>query len=104
MLQLKETWLGELPAKPLIMGGNRSNANVPGTLSDTGDAFVFLSPPEDLQANVPKRSALDGTEYGKETERRLRIIFGEGRKLPTFLPKDDSGIAPKYLPLSKQAH
>ena len=98
MMDVRGTWLAALPAKPLLMGGNASNARITGPLSETTDAFLFLGPPEELKMAVPKRSALDGTQYGKETERRLRVIFGEGRKLPDFIPKDDTGLAAKYLP------
>lgn len=100
MLRVEGSWLGQLPAKPLFMGGNGSNARIEGTLSEATDAFIFLGPPDELKAHTPRRSDLEGTAYGKETERRLRIIFGEGRKLPDFMPKDDSGVAPKYAPPS----
>jgi hypothetical protein len=102
MLPVQGTWLAQLPAKPLLLGGNASHAHVDGALAGTADAFLFLGPPDELTEYVPKRSALEGTPYGRETERRLRIIFGEGRKLPKFLPKDDSGIMPQYLPPPNQ--
>ncbi len=104
MLPTQDAWLGGMPAKPLLMGGNASNAHVSGTLAESGDAFLFLGPRDELKQYLPKRSALEGTPYGKETERRLRIIFGEGRPLPDFLPKDDSDLAPQYAPPHNQGH
>lgn len=104
MLRLQGIWLGALAAKPLLMGGSESNAHISGTLAESGDAFLFLGPRDELKQYLPKRSALDGTPYGKETERRLRIIFGEGRQLPDFVPKDDSGLGPQYSPPKSQGH
>lgn len=80
MMPVQRTWLSQMPAKPLLMGGSASNAHIAGTLAKTGDAFLFLGPPNEVQAYVPKRSALERTAYGKETARRLRIIFGERTK------------------------
>lgn len=103
ILTLEETWLGKMSAKPLLMGGSESNAHISGTLAASGDAFLFLGPRDKLEQFLPKRSTLEGTEYGKETERRLRIIFGEDRK-PVYLPKDNSGVAPQYAPPNDQHH
>jgi hypothetical protein len=73
-----------------------------GTLADTADALLFLGPRDELKQFFPKRSALEGKEYGKETERRLRILFGADRKIPDFLPKDDVGVAPQFSPPGKE--
>ena len=102
MLSAEGTWLGPLPAKPLIMGSNLSRAHIAGPISEAADAFLFIGPPGTIQTYVPKRSALEGTAYGEEAKRRLRVIFGEGRKLPDYLPKDDSGLAPKYPGATKK--
>lgn len=104
VLPIRGTWLQDMAAKPLLMGGNESNARVSGTLSESGDAFLFLGPRDELKQFLPKRSALEGTAYGKETERRLRIIFGEGHKIPDFLPKNDSGLAPQFSSPTNQNH
>jgi hypothetical protein len=103
ILTLQETWLGKMWAKPLVMGGSESSAHISGTLAESGDAFLFLGPRDKLEQFLPKRSTLEGTAYGKETERRLRIIFGEGRK-PDYLPKDNSGVAPQYAPPNDRHH
>jgi len=101
---MQGTRLQEIQAKPELMGGNESNARLAGTLAESGDALLFLGPRDELKQFVPRRSALEGTPYGKETERRLRIIFGDGGKIPDFLPKDDSGLAPQFSPPSNQGH
>jgi hypothetical protein len=100
LLPIQGTWLQGLQAKPVLMGGNESNTRIAGTLAESGDAPLFLGPRDELKQFLPKRSALEGTTYGKETERRLRIVFGEHRKIPDFLSKDDSGLASQFSPPS----
>lgn len=101
ILAVQGTWLQDAQAKPVIMGGNESNARISGTLAESTDAFLFLGPRNELKQFVPKRSALEGTGYGRETERRLRILLGPDRKIPD-LPKDDSGITFQFSPPNGQ--
>jgi hypothetical protein len=104
ILPTQGTWLQGVPAKPVLMGGNESNAHLAGPLAENGDALLFLGPRDELKQFLPKRSALEGTEYGKETEHRLQILFGADRKIPDFLPRDDAGLAPQFLPPRNQGH
>jgi hypothetical protein len=81
--ELKGTWIGNLP-----LTGPRGSQ---GTWAETADAYLYLGPRDKLTRLRPRRAELQGTDYGKEIERRLTLIFG---KAPDFVPNSDE--APLY--------
>jgi hypothetical protein len=74
IVQLKGSWVGDLPAMPVLTGGMvAANAL---RMADVADAMFYAGPRDGLtQVNVP-REELVGTEYGKEVNRRLLIEMG----------------------------
>lgn len=87
ILPIRGTWLQGMAAKPPLIGGDESKARISGPLVESEDAFLFLGPRDELKQFVPKRSALDGTEYGKETERRLQSFLEGGTRFLIFCLK-----------------
>jgi nicotinamidase-related amidase len=84
-------WVGELPAQSLMEGGY---PNSKPKLKDGADAFLYLGPRDSLTSVSMTRTQLQGTAYGKEIERRLKIemilqpdeapLFPENEKQPQF--------------------
>ncbi|MGO9229097.1 MAG: hypothetical protein ACLQKA_07795 [Bryobacteraceae bacterium] len=79
LVEMRGSWIGSLAAPG--RGGTTA------TWDQTADAYLYLGPRDRLTVVKNRRSALDGTAYGKEIERRLAIIFD---KAPDFLPKSDA--------------
>ncbi len=75
LMEMSGSWVGDLPA-PNPRGGQ------PETWKQTADAYLYLGPRDKIIVVKNSRSALDGTAYGKEIQRRLAIIFD---KPPDFL-------------------
>jgi hypothetical protein len=88
IVSLADTWVGELPAMPVVSGGSMPVSGRPGPaaagaaaatpppplkLKDVADALVYLGPRDSLTAVRMPRVELDGTAYGKEMTRRLEI-------------------------------
>ena len=101
IVSLAGSWVGELPALPVINGGEGNNIIIfgpgpagappePLKLKDAADALLYLGPRDRLtEVNMP-RAELEGTPYGKEIQRRLQIEgFSE-----TLL--DDKEEAPQF--------
>jgi hypothetical protein len=67
------SWIGQLPALPVITGGT-----TPGEtkLEDVADAMLYLGPRDSLTQLHMTRADLQGTAYGREIDRRLEIMFG----------------------------
>ena len=80
LVEMKGHWIGSLPA--------HGPGGAAVTWEQTGDAYLYLGPRDRLTSVRNRRSDLEGTDYGKEVERRLTIIFD---KAPDFLPKPDAG-------------
>jgi hypothetical protein len=74
IVQLAGNWVGNLPAMPVVTGGEvAANAL---KMADVADALLYVGPRDTLTSvNVP-RSELDGTAYGAEINRRLTIQMG----------------------------
>ncbi|HET8548601.1 MAG TPA: hypothetical protein VFL57_11380 [Bryobacteraceae bacterium] len=98
---VRGTWLAGLPAQPILMGGTSGDPFARGTLGTSADAFLFLGPNEELTQVRARRSEVIGSDYARETERRLTIIFG--RASAEFLPADDSGEIPQFPRARKSA-
>src|SRR5205085_2143079 len=66
-------WVGELPAIPVISGGTES-IDPPVKLKDEADALLYLGPRDSLIAVDTVREEVDGTPYGKELLRRMKLL------------------------------
>lgn len=85
IVALKDTWVGALPAMPVVTGG----VVAPNALkmADVAEALLYVGPRDALtQVNVP-RAELDGTAYGAEVNRRLMIQMG--RTMEFDAPPDE---------------
>ena len=123
IVPLAKNWVGELPALPVVSGGEggphgiifrrRSKSPVPQTppapvkLKAAADALLYLGPRDSLISVSMTRAELDGTPYGKEVQRRLKIegfpdSFGAGAEKaegPQFpRPQTSGGTPPPPLP------
>ena len=66
--------VGELPANPLLTGGEV--APNPQKMEDVADAMLYVGSRDTLTQVFVPRSDLVNTAYGKEIERRLQIQTG----------------------------
>lgn len=76
LVPLKGTWVGDLPAEPVMTGGTVPAGPNPLKLQDAADALLYLGPRDALTAVHMARADLEGTPYGREMARRLEIFFG----------------------------
>jgi hypothetical protein len=99
---LRGNWVGELLALPVITGGTAGTES-PLKLKDAADALLYLGPRDTLVSVETAREEVDGTAYGKELLRRMRIlgfdlpIVPEGKESPQFArpePADDTASGP----------
>jgi hypothetical protein len=74
IVPLAGTWVGELPAIPVLTGG--TGPTTPLKLADAADALLYMVPRDALLQVLAPRSELDGTPYGKEIARRIMIQLG----------------------------
>jgi hypothetical protein len=84
-------WVGELSARSLLEGGYPHSKP---KLKDGADAFLYLGPRDSLTSVSMTRTQLQGTAYGKEIERRLKIemvlqpdeapLFPDNEEQPQF--------------------
>lgn len=74
IVPLPGTWVGELPANPVLTGG----VVAPNSqkMEDVADAMLYVGPRDKLTQLFVPRSELVDTGYGKEIERRLQIQTG----------------------------
>jgi uncharacterized iron-regulated protein len=123
IVSLAGTWVGELPAMPVLSGGtaggwamivhgSSSVGTVPEPsppplkLKGSADALLYLGPRDRLTAVRMPRSELEGTPYGKEIQRRLTIEGFPGnfnsdlKEAPQFSRPRESGGGPPPLPPS----
>ncbi len=69
---LNGNWVGELPTLPVISGGTeRTDPDV--KLKDAADALLYLGPRDNLMRVFAARDEVDGTSYGKELLRRMKL-------------------------------
>ena len=66
-------WVGELQAIPVISGGTES-IDPPVKLKDEADALLYLGPRDSLIEVEAPREEVEGTPYGKELLRRMKIV------------------------------
>src|SRR5215469_13172867 len=80
-IALLRNWVGELLAIPVISGGTEG---IDSTLKlkDAADALLYLGPRDSLINVSAPREEVDGTQYGKELRRRMKIV---GMVLP-YIP------------------
>jgi hypothetical protein len=71
IVALSGTWVGELPASPVLTGGEV--APNPQKMEDVADAMLYVGSRDMLTQVFVPRSELINTAYGKEIERRLQI-------------------------------
>ena len=83
---LKGNWVGELPAMPVISGGT-AEIQPSLKLKDVADALLYLGPRDSLISVEAIREEVDGTPYGKELVRRMRIL---GFDLPIIPERKES--------------
>jgi hypothetical protein len=70
---LNRNWVGELLAIPVISGGTEGiDSHL--KLKDAADALLYLGPRDSLIEVGAPRKAVDGTPYGKELLRRMKIL------------------------------
>lgn len=84
-------WVGELSAQSLMEGGYPPSKP---KLKHGADAFLYLGPRDSLTSVSMTRAQLQGTAYGREIERRLKIemilqpdeapLFPENEEQPQF--------------------
>jgi hypothetical protein len=103
LMLLKGTWVGDLPAMPVLSGGTATAGPNPLKLQDVADALLYLGPRDTLTAVNMPRADLEGAPYGREVARRFEILVGQSPNIfsaatetPQFLP--GSGAAPPPLP------
>ena len=110
VVTLKGNWLGQLAALPVLSGGTiPSSSGKDLKLEEAADALLYLGPRESLTQIHTTRADLQGTAYGKEIERRVKIMFGKPfdvfsaeKETPEF--SRNSGPLPPLPPPPKSIH
>jgi hypothetical protein len=101
--QLNGNWVGELSAMPVISGGTEG-VDSRLKLKDAADALLYLGPRDSLIAVEAVREEVDGTPYGKELLRRMRILgfdlpyIPEGKESPQFDRPEAGNGPPPFSP------
>jgi hypothetical protein len=110
LMLLKGTWVGDLPAMPVLSGGTTPAGPNPQKLQDAADALLYLGPRDTLTAVNMPRANVEGTPYGREIARRLEILFGQSPNIlsaatetPQF-PPGSGGAPPPLPPAPKSIH
>jgi hypothetical protein len=80
IVPLSENWVGELPANPVLTGGNVAPNSQ--KMEDVADAMLYVGSRDTLTQVFVPRSELVGTAYGQEVERRLQIQTGRTMDYP----------------------
>jgi len=99
-------WVGDLPAIPVISGGTES-IDPPVKLKDEADALLYLGPRDSLIAVDTVREEVDGTPYGKELLRRMKLLgydlpyIPDSNEHPQFDRPEPDDAAPEYPPPPK---
>jgi hypothetical protein len=74
IVPLSGNWVGELPANPVLTGGEVAPNQQ--KMEDVADAMLYVGSRDALTQVFVPRSELANTAYGKEVERRLQIQIG----------------------------
>lgn len=74
IVPLSGNWVGELPANPVLTGGEVAPNSQ--RMEDVADAMLYVGSRDTLTQVFVPRSELVNTAYGKEIERRLMIQIG----------------------------
>jgi hypothetical protein len=70
---LNDNWVGELPTLPVISGGTeKTDSDV--KLKDAADALLYLGPRDSLIEVSAPRDEVNGTSYGEELLRRMKLL------------------------------
>lgn len=88
IVPLHGSWVGELPAMPVVTGGIVAADSL--KLTDAADALFYAGPRDVLTSVTIPKAHLAGTAYGKEVERRLKIQTGQTMEFA------DDAEAPQY--------
>jgi hypothetical protein len=87
IVALAGNWVGDLPAIPVMTGGTGPAGSL--KMESAADAMLYVGPRDSLTAvNVPAKD-LEGSDYGKEIDRRLIIQMGHSMTftLPAETPQ-----------------
>jgi len=110
LMPLKGSWVGDLPAMPVLSGGGIPAGPNPLKLQDVADALLYLGSRDALTSVNMSRADLEGTPYGREIARRLEILFGQSPSIlpaatetPQF-PPGSGGPPPPLPPPPKSIH
>ncbi len=114
IVSLNDNWVGELPAMPVLSGGESTVDPFSPTqqkLKEVADALLYVGPRDKLTQLYMPRSELVGTPYGKEIERRLTIQLGqpynfvhEPAEGPQFTRHKGNGAGVHLPPPPKSLH
>jgi hypothetical protein len=74
IVPLSGNWVGELPANPVLTGGEVAPNSQ--KMEDVADAMLYVGTRDALAQVFVPRSQLADTAYGQEVERRLQIQIG----------------------------
>jgi hypothetical protein len=69
---LANNWVGELAAIPVVTEGH-GPPNLPLKLKDAADALLYIGPRDSLVTVGMTSAELEGTSYGKEIARRMKL-------------------------------
>jgi len=100
---LNGNWAGELPALPVISGGTEGSDSTL-KLKDAADALLYLGPRDSLIHVETVREEVDGTAYGKELLRRMRIVglvlpyIPDTKESPQFDRPEPGEGPPEFIP------
>lgn len=89
IVALSGTWVGELPANPVLTGGNVAPDSQ--RMEDVADAMFYIGSRDNLTQVFVSRSELVDTSYGNEIERRLQIQTGHSVEFT------EASEGPQYL-------
>lgn len=96
-------WLGDLSAMPVITGGT-AEIQPAVKLKDASDALLYLGPRDSLISVEAVREEVDGTAYGKELLRRMKLLgfdlpyVPETKESPQFERPEPSDGPPPTSP------
>lgn len=72
IVSLANNWVGELAAIPVVTEGH-GPPNLPLKLKDAADALLYVGPRDSLVTVGMTPAELEGTPYGKEIARRMKL-------------------------------
>ena len=78
IVSLTGNWVGNLPAIPVVTEGLGPALATP-KLKDAADALLYLGPRDSLVTVQMTPAELQGTPYGRELERRIKLQMSLGK-------------------------